>query len=125
MTTVNPRIQSYTLPGQESLANRNLQPVSVSNIGNLYTVAPGQAVPVSVESSQPRQVTLSNVGSIPLIVSDSQRTFPYGTRLPSGDELQLITSSALWVAAPPTVRLTASVPGIVISFAYVSVSIAI
>lgn len=124
MTGWNPRGQSYQLPLAGALENRNLQPVSSSNVGNVYPIAANQSLSVSVESPQPRRVTLMNVGSIPLVVADVQRAFPYGLRLPSGDVIELMTSSALWVAAPPTVRLLSATAGIVASLGYVSVSIA-
>lgn len=124
MTGWNPRGQSYQLPLAGALENRNLQPVSSSNIGNVYPIAQNQSLSVSVEAPQPRRVILMNVGSIPLVVADVQRAFPYGLRLPSGDVIEVMTSSALWVAAPPTVRLLSATAGIVASLGYVSVSVA-
>ena len=124
MAAWNPRGQSYSLPTAANLTNRNALPVSTSNIGNIYPVGQSQSLSVSVEAQVPRRVLLSNVGSIPLIVSDTQRDFPFGLRLCSGDILELVTSSALWVAAPPTVRFVSTIPGIVASIGYVSVSVA-
>lgn len=118
----NPRSQTYSLPDVASLAGRNIQPVSTSNIGNTYPIGANQSVSVSVESQSPRKVILSNVGSIPLIVTDAQRQFPFGLRLCSADLLELFTSSALWVAAPPTVRFSPTSGGLVASIGYVSVS---
>ena len=120
-----PSGQSYSLPEATELTNRNDQPVSTSNVGNVYPVAPNQSLSVSVESSKPRLVILSNIGSIPLIVADAQRAFPFGLRLCSGDLIELFTSSALWVATPRTVRLVSATPGIVPSIGYVSVSSAL
>lgn len=121
----NPRGQSYTLPTSSVLGTNNTLPVSSSNIGNVYSIAQAQSVPISVESSEPRKVTLSNVGSIPLIVTDTQRSFPFGLRLPSGDLIELFTRSALWVSAPPSIRLVSGRPGIVPTIGYASVSVAI
>lgn len=113
-----PTRQSYSLPnipGQDS----NLKPVSSSDIGNLYTVAQGQALTVATSSEKPRQVTLYNVGSVPLIISAQQRMFPLGLRLSVGDVLQIVTSSEVWVAAPAVDTLVAYR----LPLAYVSVSV--
>lgn len=121
MAAWNPRGQAYSLPVGADI-NRNTDPVSTSNIGNVFPVAQNQVLSVSVEAQKPRTILLSNVGSIPLVVTDSQRTFPFGLRLCSGDYLELFTSRALWVAAPPTVRGLSGAAGIVASVGYVSVT---
>lgn len=123
MAKYDTRNASFTLPSYSSLEATN-QPVSTSNVGNVLPIAAGQKVSVSVESAVPRQVTLSNVGSVPLVVNDGQRDYPFGLRLVSGSTMQIVTSSALWVAAPPTARSNASVAGAVPTLGYVSVSVA-
>ena len=116
--------QSYSLPGPGSLSERNKLPVSVSNVGNVYPVSQNQVLSISTESDRPRMVRVANVGSITMIISDSQRPFPFGQRLSSGDTLELLTSSPLYVASPPTVRLLSGTAGMVPTVGYVSVCLA-
>jgi hypothetical protein len=114
--------QSYSLP--TSIDPHNTDQPGTSNIGNVYPVSPNQMLSVSVEAQNPRRVLLSNVGSVGLIVADTQRAFPFGLRLPCGTAIELVTKSALWVSTPPTVLINSSRVAIVQSFAYVSVSVA-
>lgn len=115
----NPTRQTYSLPSTPTQGS-NPHPVSSSDIGNLYTVAQGQALTVATASDKPRQVSLYNVGSVPLIVATQNRKYPIGLRLGVGDMHQLVTSSEVWIAAP-AVSTTVAYH---LPLGYVSVSVA-
>lgn len=122
---------SYTLPsyvpsyGTISTPPTPSQPISQSNIGNVYPVAQNQSVSISTDVAVARWVLVSNVGSVALVICDTQRPFPYGQRLIAGSSLTLYTKNALWASAPPTVRrVNDNVPGLVPAFGYVSVCFA-
>lgn len=119
MAIIKPTRQSYTLP-RIPTEGSNPHPVSSSDIGNLYTVAQGQSLTVATASDKPRQVSLYNVGSVPLILSTQNRAFPLGLRLGVGDMHQLVTSAEVWVAAP-AVDTTVAYH---LPLGYVSVSVA-
>ena len=120
MTLYDNANQTYSLaPSDEATAS---SPVSGSSIGNVFSIAAGQSLSVAVEAAKIRWVLISNIGSIALTVTDNQRPFPFGLRLPCGDTMEIITRRTLYVAAPPVLN-TFGMP-IAPTVGYVTVSIA-
>lgn len=109
----------FTLP-EVSDPNRNYQPLNSSTIGAIYTVAPSQILSITTAFSEPKGILLVNMGSVSLTVSGSQNPYPRGLKLPGGQIVRLVTSTDLYIAAPPTGQL--SVP-LAPSLAYIGVTI--
>ena len=93
--TIDPAGQSHHLPFN---ANSPTFPISASNIGNVYSIAAGQILTIVPSSMTARRIWLFNVGSIPVAISSSQKQFPDGWHLPSGDVLELVTNSTIYAS---------------------------
>lgn len=91
--------QAFSLPPADP-TKQGQQPVSSSNVGNVYAINPGQSLQVIPETGIKRQVSLLNIGSITLAFSDANRRYPFGMRLPFGEIVSIITAAGLWVSAP-------------------------
>lgn len=118
--SINPTNQNYLLPEPDGSSGG--QTVSNSDVGNTFALTPSQMLSICPEASRPRPVRISNIGSIAITISDSQRPYPFGDHLGGGSAIDLVTSHALWAAAPPVVNTFGK--GLVPTTAYVSVSVA-
>lgn len=122
MSAYYPTNQNYHLPIGPPESTRPIQPIGSGTVGAIYELTPSQILAVTTGSPRPQSVTLTNVGSIALTVSSTQSPYPRGMRLVGGIPLRFVTSSPLYVSAPPISNFD-GVAQLYPSISYVSVTV--